>query len=138
MRALIVTAGLLMFVAGMAANAQNSLPYKALLKSEHKAHLIRAQATPTATPPAGAPAFQMTYAGRSLEPGMVVKDSSGTLIGAISQVGRASDGSPMAVVDIDGNHVLVSQAVLQPVGTANEVVSQQTKAQLLSGSLQVH
>ena len=92
-----------------------------------------AQAQPGA-PPAGpipdahpsASVNPPTTAG--LKAGMPVKDSTGALIGTLTQVGQTTDGRPMASLQIDGRQVLVPAGDLSAQN--GQAVSSMTKAQL--------
>jgi hypothetical protein len=69
-----------------------------------------------------------------LKPGMPVKDSTGALIGTVTQVGQTTDGRPMAGLQIDGRQVIVPAGDLS-VSQNGQAVSSMTKAQLQASAV---
>ena len=109
-----------------AASAQIT-PFK--LKTAMKiAGPAKIKPTPAATPAPGSPPVETPGA---LEPGMVVKDPAGAIIGVIVQVGRGGDGAQTAVLQIDSREVLVPASSLL-AASGNQVTSRQSRAQLLA------
>jgi hypothetical protein len=66
----------------------------------------------------------------ALKTGMVVKDTTGAMVGTITQVGQTPDGRAAAVINVDGQpiNILASNLTVDPSGTA--ATSAYTKAQL--------
>jgi hypothetical protein len=59
---------------------------------------------------------------------MTVKDSAGATVGKITKVGQTSDGTPAALIDVDGKTVAVLASSLSVAG--DQATSAQTKAQI--------
>jgi hypothetical protein len=96
-------------------------------------------------PPAATPSFTVAPAGPGtasaaaaavqptggLEPGMVVRDASGALIGSVMQVGRTPAGVASVVVNLGGTLESVPSGTLSIVQPGNQVMSSQTREQIL-------
>jgi hypothetical protein len=113
--------------AAVAASADASSLFKLRgLKTAKIAQVPASSAPASSAPPLMAPPAE-------LEPGMPVKDSTGAIVGTISGIGRAADGSSMAVLDVDGQQIVVPASSLG-TGQNGQALSNQTKAQLLAAS----
>jgi hypothetical protein len=92
-----------------------------------------AQSAPAAPDAASTPPAAAGAALADFKPGMVVKDSAGAKVGTIAQVGTTSDGTPAVALDVGGKQVVVAAATLKLASSGKEVVSSQTKAQIMGG-----
>ena len=61
---------------------------------------------------------------------MAVKDTTGAVVGSITQVGKTADGTPAVVVNIDGKPVGLPASMFTLAQNGSEVVSSATKAQI--------
>jgi hypothetical protein len=69
-----------------------------------------------------------------LKAGMVVKDTNGAVVGAISKVGQTPDGRPSVTLQVEGRQVAVLAASLSADQGGKQAVSSQTRAQLLASA----